>query len=124
MRKVKGRTKNKKQRAAAEAAAERADLEAAAEALQRAQAARDGSSVPRTREPTHNGRGGKRQKLDTDGMSPRSKAKIEGDRARQRAAAELAAALPKNPAMHGPAVAAFMQHPKGKRAMCSEERIF
>ena len=33
------------------------------------------------------------------------------DRARQRAAADLAAALPKNPALHGPALAAFMSHP-------------
>ena len=38
------------------------------------------------------------------------------DRARQRAAAELAAALPKNPVLHGPAVAAFLSHPLGKRA--------
>ena len=41
------------------------------------------------------------------------------DRARQRAAADFAAALPKNPAMHGPAVAAFMSHPLGKRAAAS-----
>ena len=38
------------------------------------------------------------------------------DRARQRAAAELAAALPKNPALRGPALAAFLSHPEGKRA--------
>lgn len=41
------------------------------------------------------------------------------DRARQRAAADIAAALPKNPALHGPAVAAFMSHPIGKRAAAS-----
>ena len=33
-----------------------------------------------------------------------------------RAGADLAAALPKNEALHGPALAAFMNHPKGKRA--------
>ena len=38
------------------------------------------------------------------------------DRARQRAAAELAAALPKNPALRGLALAAFLSHPEGKRA--------
>merc|ERR1711924_27360 len=39
------------------------------------------------------------------------------DRARQHATAKLAAAMPKSPALHGPALAAFVgQNPVGKRA--------
>ena len=41
------------------------------------------------------------------------------DRARQEAAAKMVAGLPKNEALHGPAVAAFMAHPKGKRAVAA-----
>ena len=50
-------------------------------------------------------------------MKPSGHVNKHPERARQRAAAELAAALPKNPALHGPAVAAFIgQNPLGKRA--------
>ena len=52
---------------------------------------------------------------------PSGKVNKNPDRARQRAAADLAAALPKNSALHGPAVAAFMQHPVGKRAHAALE---
>eukprot|EP00966_Prymnesium_polylepis_P209057 4843126-Prymnesium_polylepis.1 len=41
------------------------------------------------------------------------------ERARQHAAAKLAAAMPKNKALHGPALAAFSQNPTGKRAFAA-----
>ena len=161
MRRVKGKTKNKKQ-------AEAAELQHAADVLaagaaKRKRDARDkaGTSPKRQKHvPQKVGTGGARVKLDVDQLdSPsrkevlRNRAKVAAhrlrkksggvtkvsqavrddpteawrekatghvnknpERARQRAAAELAAALPKNPALHGPAVAAFMQHPVGKRA--------
>ena len=53
----------------------------------------------------------------------RAKGNAHPDRARQRAAAELAAALPKNPAMHGPALAALAQHPVGKHAVDAAKMV-
>ena len=53
----------------------------------------------------------------------RTKGNAHPDRARQRAAAELAAALPKNPAMHGPALAALAQHPVGKHAVDAAKMV-
>ena len=47
---------------------------------------------------------------------PSGKVNNNPERARQRAGADLAAALPKNVTLHGPALAVFLNHPKGKRA--------
>ena len=83
----KGKTKDKKQAAAAEAneAARRlAELAKEREKRQREQDRDSGGSPPETHEPEHNGRGGKRQKLDVNKLSPNSRRTIE--QARQRGA--------------------------------------
>jgi hypothetical protein len=162
-RRSKGKSNNKKQANAAEVRAAAAELAELAAQRQRRKDQAAGTAAKHTHVPQHDGRGGVRQKLDTEAMSPRSKKRIEKarvrsetfrmkqggasevseavradpteawrakatghenkypERARQRAAADLAAALPKNPALHGPAVAAFLSHPVGKRAAAAME---
>jgi hypothetical protein len=163
-RKTKGKSNHKGQRDAAEASRAAAELREFQRQRQRQQEERAGNRK-RTHVPDGDNRGGKRQKIDAEELTPRSKRKLEQsrirnatarrkkqrlklgaepisdavaadpteawrikgnahpDRARQRAAAELAAALPKNAAMHGPALAALAQHPVGKHAVDAAKMV-
>ena len=73
---LKGKSHNAKQRAAAEN--RRVAAEAATEAYeaQRAQEAADGASPLRAHVPEKVGKGGMRQKVDTDKLTPRSKTRL------------------------------------------------
>ena len=161
-RQSKGKSKNARQRAAADEAEAAAVLAEGAAKRKKAAHRAAGASPKHAHVPEALGRGGARDKIDTDKLTPRSKKKVERrrlyvaksrlkqlgktlavsdavladpteawrtkpsgkvnknpDRARQRAGAELAAALPKNPALRGPAIAAFKLHPEGKRAFAA-----
>jgi hypothetical protein len=76
-RKVKGVSKNKKQANAAEVRAAAAELAELAAQRQRQKDRAAGTAAKPTHVPQHDGRGGTRQKLDTEAMSPRSKKQIE-----------------------------------------------
>ena len=76
-RRSKGKSNNKKQVSAAEVRAAAAELAELAAQRQRRKDQAAGTAAKHTHVPQHDGRGGARQKLDTEAMSPRSKKRVE-----------------------------------------------